>query len=417
MKHYLGSKHVPPTNAIFLYFYHLMKNLINKDRIDEYLNKINSSEVFSKSPRYIEILSYLVEQALAENDLKEQVIGMDLFEQNYNADKNDGIVRVYMYNLRKKLEAYYTGPGQNDKIIFSVEKGSYNLKFAPIQIVDQPTTELPESNQPTRKEFNKKRLVVAVILLFFLGAGVYFLFFNQKQYCWEAFFDRDASNICVLADQVVLHRKGDDPGSQILNKEINSPSDFISYTKTHQIDTLDLMDFTYFTKAIPYSIHDLSRFFTFHDQDFSQMPESEFRYDDTKTNNIIYIGQFKTMSISKELFLKNSKIFKARTTYFVSILNGKETPYKPKFREGLRSEYAMVSYMPVGNENKAIYFVSNHDIGTMAVVNNFTNAEFLKDFYKNLPSSSSYFNALFKVEGVNRTETSCELVELELIDN
>ncbi|WP_372772414.1 hypothetical protein [Mangrovibacterium sp.] len=390
-----------------------MSKPINQNQLDEYLSKICKDEIFAKSPRYTEILSYLVEQALNGNDLKEHVIGLDLFEQNYNADKNDGIVRVYMYNLRKKLETYYAGPGRNDRLIFSVEKGSYNLKFVSVATNKNSNHELQKTAPPKR---HKNLVLPAVILIVSLIAIGYFSFFNKKQYCWKAFLEKDASNLCILADQVILHRKGDNPEYLVINPEINSSSDFISYTKTHHIDSLNLMDYTFFTKAIPYSIHQLSRFFTIRNRDFSHIAESDFRYNDTKKNNIIYIGQYKTMSISKELFLKNSKIFKAHTNYFVTVKNAKETHYKPKFGEGVRSEYAMVSYMPVGNASKAIYFVSNHDIGTMAIVNNFTNEEFLTDFYKNLPSSSSYFNALFKVNGVNRTESSCELVELEILE-
>ena len=42
--------------------------------------------------------------------------------------------------------------------------------------------------------------------------------------------------------------------------------------------------------------------------------------------------------------------------------------------------------------------------------------DYLKSFYKKLPSEASYFNALFKVEGVERTDATCELVELEIIE-
>lgn len=163
-------------------------------------------------------------------------------------------------------------------------------------------------------------------------------------------------------------------------------------------------------------MYNLSRWFYENNQGFSSLPESEFRYEDSQRGNIIYVGQYKTMGVSKELFLRNSKVFKANYKYFEYTEEGLTKQYKAKFKAGLRSEYAMVSYMPLPNGKKALYFVSNHDIGTMASLNNFIDLEYLEQFYKKMPSSKAYFNALFKVEGVDRSNISCELVALEIVE-
>lgn len=60
--------------------------------------------------------------------------------------------------------------------------------------------------------------------------------------------------------------------------------------------------------------------------------------------------------------------------------------------------------------------MSNYDIGVMATLRNLTNKVWLKEFYKKLPSKKNNFNALFKVSGIHRTDVSCELLELEVIE-
>ncbi|WP_111707834.1 helix-turn-helix domain-containing protein [Lutibacter citreus] len=388
-----------------------MENKIDSDTVRTLLQKICSYDVFKKSPRYTHFLTYLVEQALVGNNLKEQTIGIELFERNYNEDKNDGIVRVYMYNLRKKLKSYYSKIGKNDAIIFTLEKGSYDLKFIANENINESKIEL---NKFTNTK--KKTLLIITGLLLISIIASYYLFFNKTLYCWDAFMKTNTENTCILADQVVLNKDNGTSGNLKIIKEINSSSDFLEYGKKHAIDSLQLADYTFFTKSIPYSLIDLTKWFYSHNQDFNPLPESEFRYEETKRGNIIYIGQYKTMSVSKEIFLKNSKSFKANYNSFNFYKNGETKQYSASFKVGIRDEYAMVSYMPLDNDHKALYFVSNNDIGTMATIHNFTKLEFLKEFYKNLPSTDSYFNALFKVEGIGRTETSCTLVELEIIE-
>jgi len=391
-----------------------MENQFDQQLIRAHLDRICNDPEFAKSQRYVELLTLLVEQAMAGRDLKEHAIGAELFEQHYNPIKDDGKVRVYMYNLRKKLDTYYAGPGQKDVIIFLVEKGSYNLKFIPNDAHREET-----HNSPFNSYLKKnRRYFIRYVIPFFLAStfAIYYSYFTKECYFWDAFLDKNANNICILADQVVLHQKGDAKGKLTLVKEINSYTDFINYKGQHEEDSLEIEDYTFYTKAIPYSVQTLTRFFTQHNRDFSLVRESELRFEDTKRNNLLYIGQYKTMSISKEFFLQNSKVFKAYYSYFAALKDGKEKKYNPTYKNGVRAEYAIVSYIPLENGHKALYFVSNHDIGTMATINKFIDKDFLKEFYKKLPSAESYFNALFKVEGIDRTDASCELVELEVIE-
>ncbi len=385
----------------------------NPEIIHTFLDKISEDQLFIKSARYTRLLAFLTEQSLAGNDLKEHSIGVELFEQQYRNGKGDGIVRVYMYNLRKKLKAYYAGSGKEDEVIFSLKKGSYNLTFAP-----RPQAKLSAPAEPSKPRFPKSYLFFGIFALLALASVlVYPSFIQDSAYCWEAFMEDDAHNLCVLADQVMLFEPGGGKGNLITKLEVNSLAELEAYKREHPEEELHMTDFTFFTKAIPYALQPLSRWFYEHGQDFSPLPESEFRYPETKRNNIIYLGQFKTMSVSKEVFLKNSKVFSLTRGHFVAEEEGKKVHYRPEFGEGVRSEYAMVSYFPLNNSHKALYFVSNHDIGTIATVRRFVDPDFLEQFYQSLPSKDAYFNALFKVEGISRTDVSCDLVKLEVLSD
>lgn len=388
-----------------------MENQIDTHHIQEHLKDVCADPLFAHSVRYIEILKYLVEQALAGNTVKAHTIGDEVFGKNYNPNKDDGKVRVYMYNLRKKLQTYYATNGKDATLCFGFEKGSYDIKFLPL------SNESESSLSPSTNSSNQKRVaIISVAAILLLGLVLYPFLWKKELYCWETLIDKDATNTCIFADQVILNKKGEKPGVLHTIHEVNSASDFIQYSKNNEADSLSLAEYTMNTRAIPYALIDITKLFFSNKANIQVLPESEFRYEKTKSSNIIYIGQYKTMSLSKEIFLSNSKIFKAYFTHFSSSKEGEETPYRPVFKGDLRAEYAMVSYLPLNDGNKALYFVSNHDIGTMATVHKFTDLNYLKEFYQKLPTKDAYFNALFKVDGLERTDVSCELVELEVVE-
>ncbi|GAA4237998.1 hypothetical protein GCM10022291_26770 [Postechiella marina] len=377
--------------------------------IKTYLLKICNDRMFEKSPRNVRLLKFLVEQAIKKSDVSEYIVGTELFQDSYTPENKDSKVRVYMYNLRKKLKEYYATSGKDDNLIFIVEKGQYNLKF------QERNT---QKNTKLKATINKKILWGASI--FTLLLTVLFIskkIFKEDLYCWNDFF-KSSSNICVMADQTMIYKTVGLERFATMNFYINNKSDFINYVEKHPNDSIKLANYTLLSKMAPFSVKNLTEWFLKHNSNFSLRLESSFEMDETRTNNLLYIGQFKTMGTSKSIFLKDSHIFKHNTNVsnFVVVKNGKEKTYSYKIKEGISYEYAMVSYNALENGKKALFFVSNNDIGVMATVNNFMNKKWLANFYKNLPANKKYFNALFEVKGINRTEIDCKLVDFEALN-
>lgn len=380
------------------------------DNIQHYLEKILSDDFFSKSTRYSSLLKFLVEETLAGNELKEFIVGQHIFNKNYDSTINDGKVRVYIYNLRKRLKEYYENNGADDKIVFCLNKGSYNIQFEERKVEDVTPV-------PTQPRFSMMHIMGAGAVLV-LACVLFVMNFNSKYlYCWEGFMQQRTSTICVMADQIMLkHQLGDTWGATT-HPYANNRNAYKQLKKTLKGDSLKIVDFTFLTKGIPHAVKDLTMWFGKHDADFKLALESELRYQDIKDVNLMYVGQLKTMVLSSEVFLQNSKIFRASDSHFYTIKGDSIIKHWAGFKgEELRSEYAMVSYFSLEDGHNAFYFVSNNDIGTMSTVSHFTDPEFLKEFYKKLPSKDAHFNALFRVEGMDRTDIRCKLVELEVLE-
>src|SRR5688572_14132707 len=98
------------------------------DAVHPQLERILASPGFANAGRLSRFLRFVVERTLAgEGDqLKEYLIGTEVFDRAADYDPRlDSIVRVEARRLRAKLQEYYAGPGRDDSVTISVDKGSY----------------------------------------------------------------------------------------------------------------------------------------------------------------------------------------------------------------------------------------------------------------------------------------------------
>lgn len=378
--------------------------------VQETLQRMSKHPLFINSSVYSRLLAYLVEKALKNEEVKEFTIGADLFQKNYNYDKNDGTVRSHMYNLRKKLAEYYQKEGASELLIFTINKGQYNLDFIWRETVTKQQLSRERVIRVPISYIRWGVLVTLMLLVVFWGVKQYW---NQPPPFWEAFFKSNQKNVVVISDQYVVHEKlADGDWHTVLYGDINNNEDLIDYTAKTARD-LKITDYTLMSKMAPYCVKNMTEWFLEHQQTFDLKLESNLNYEDIRDVNLIFIGQFKTMNISKNFFLKDSHDFRLYHDGFQHTKNGIKKIYDTQFNQSIRIEYAMVSYTSLSPGKSAFYFVSNNDIGVMATLSKFTNKEWLKNFQKQLNNQEGHFNALFEVSGLQRTEVSCKLVALE----
>ncbi|GAA4237561.1 hypothetical protein GCM10022291_24630 [Postechiella marina] len=387
--------------------------MTEKQNIEASLEQVCNDKLFAKSTTYSRLLKYLVKKALLSEDVNENIIGTELFGIDYTKDKNNGVVRSYMYKLRKKLKEYYLDSNQEHKIVFFLKKGHYNLSFISVSDYHSIIKSRTETISISKKKL--KVLVGTILFLTFLFVIIN-LVISKPHAIWKPFFSN--STLVVISDQFMLSET-DSLGVRrgTMYKEINSNKDFIEYTNKHPNKNITLTDYTLMSKMAPYGIKLLSEWFVLNKGDYTLKLESKLTFDDVQNHNILFIGQYKTMNLSSLLFLKDSKVFTTYRDGFKYVSNNSSKAYNTKFGAGLKVEYAMVSSTSLSPGKRALYFVSNNDIGVIATVKNFTNIEWLNNFLEQIPNNAQSFNALFEVSGLQRTEVSCKLVELEVFND
>lgn len=376
--------------------------------IEDAFERIRTHKLFKRSTLHIGILRYLIDQAIAKKEVKEQTIGSEVLKENYANDQNSSKVRVYVYNLRKKLSEYYKEAGINKTIIFQIEKGQYNLTFKQ----NSKNNKIDQKKKYLNLRLPIKPVIIssgiALVLLLFLLTN------SKETYIWNVFLANKSKTLCVIADHYML---SDKPSVGFFTRhDIRNNDDLVDFSKNNPDRTIKTGRFTMTTKMASFGVHILDQWFHKFGSNFRLQLESDTQYSDYNENNIIYIGQYSTMVTSNAIFLKNSNVFKTSDLGFV--IKGKNgiKKYDSKIYKINSKEYTMVSFQKLENGNHTLFFVSNHDIGVIATLKMFTSEEKLKDFIKKLPSPDKEFNALFEVNGFQRNDMNCELIELEIIE-
>lgn len=96
------------------------------------IERVAASDQFSRSARLRDFLLYVGRQSLKENcpEIHEEEIGIRVFGRPASYDRGqDNIVRVNATELRKRVDAWFAGPGAQEPLVFEIPRGAYKPVF------------------------------------------------------------------------------------------------------------------------------------------------------------------------------------------------------------------------------------------------------------------------------------------------
>ena len=99
-----------------------------KDVIKQEVEKLTTGEVLGRSRSYARLLEYVAECSIKGRTPKEFEIAAEVFGKGSDFDPNqDSLVRVYMHNLRQKLDNYYAREENLGGDRLAIPRGEYRL--------------------------------------------------------------------------------------------------------------------------------------------------------------------------------------------------------------------------------------------------------------------------------------------------
>lgn len=388
------------------------RNLINK-----YLQKILQSRQFSKSKISCDLLGYLVNASIENKNPKEYTIGIELFGKNYEDKvKQDSNIRVYIHNMRKKLQEYYEDEGSKDAVVFVLERGKYKILFKPRKQI--------EAGKP--KTFFYPFLISLTLLgifssLYFLKGGN-----NEKKSpwkglpVWQEFADNGKETLLILGDYFVF--SGILPtgnGGIYRDFSINSVEDFeqILNKRPELVKELSRSNLTYLSKMSVFCESDIYKVFAQTGAEIRVKLLSDIQPSDLKSNNIIFIGNYKNMGILGNVIREMDFSFGVANSSIQYIFSNDPCAqvYEAPNNNLTEEDFALVIHSPGYDGNCFLFFLSSQDIGNISTVSQLTNPDYLEQFAKEQlkPLKKYDFKALYKVQGINKTDLSFELIRVE----
>ena len=99
-----------------------------KDVIEQEVAKLTAGHILGRSRSYARLLKYLAGCSINGRRPKELEIAAEVFGKGSDFDPNqDSLVRVYVHNLRQKLDKYYSHEDNRSGDRLMIPKGEYRL--------------------------------------------------------------------------------------------------------------------------------------------------------------------------------------------------------------------------------------------------------------------------------------------------
>jgi hypothetical protein len=392
-------------------------------KAQRYLEKILSSKEFSNAPKYQQLLQYLVSASLEGNTPKEVNIACDVFGADPKQDiSNDPKVRVYVYNMRKKLDSYYVHEGKEDDLLLEIPKGGYEVLF------------VPKSQVKKIKSHNTLSLMLLATLLISILANVFFVFFDQRGKSDHAVIDANnpfwadylggKNPIMIVFGDYYLYRDRQLPDRIrfVRDFRINSKAELEQFLLDNKLEREKILEteHTFLGKGAPWCLYEFQSVLIPQASHLELQLASQLQWDDLSKYNILFVGSFKTMRILSE-FVKNLHFtYKVDPNTLIyhppdadtsfSYRSTSSTPDQP-----FETDYVIIAKIPSGNQNVITLFASTRDIGSVAAVDVMTQNKYLKPFISDYLKNNKYFEAIFRVEGYARNVVNIKLLHFNAL--
>lgn len=394
------------------------------------LEKILSSQEFSTSKIYQQYIEYLVDASIEGEVPKETTIAIDVFGKDASFNPaEDTTVRSHTYTLRKKLQNYYYNQGRKDKYRLRIPKGHYAAKFVP--------------NVETM--YHPKKMIsilgtyfyVPVILALFVVIGLLwqhttFLQSSIDDYrvleeadpIWREYLTAEKPILIILGNHFFFDENSERYQELIAMRhpKVNSAEDLSGLQARFPDISYQITNEPYFpyhsiwslppVLEILYSVH--KRPILRKSSEISPQIFDEFQ--------IVFLGSIKTLYRLEHTLLKSNFDFEIspHKVFYTHPDSGTTKVYETSLHSmGPNEDLVLALKLPGPDNNSILIIASYHSLGAPEIAKYMTNLsmrkpmdEMFEDKFGEIPR---YFEALFRVTGIDKTAYHTEILVLNKI--
>jgi hypothetical protein len=359
------------------------------------------------------LLVYLAECTSADRSAREVDIAADVLGKGSDFDSNqDSVVRVYVHNLRQKLDQYYADADPTAPRVI-IPKGEYRLTL------DDAPPSTPAIAAPAPRPV--WITLVATIVVLNAAAWVWVASDDPLQAAaaspvWAPLLADDKPILVVVGDYYIfaeLDRAGN-VMRMVREFNVNSSADLDDPLVVNADDRYNYMDLdlTYLPRSTSFALADVLRVVYAADKDVQVMPSSELRIDDLRRNHVVYVGYLSALSSLMDYTFAASELRVGDT--FDDLVHADS---RRRFRStaGIPGQtnykdYGFVSRFPGPNDNHVLIVAGTRDSGLMHSAQALRRDSDLVRLGKIGGTGAVSFEAVFEVTGFDRMPLDARLV-------
>lgn len=420
---------------------------IADDELQALRRRIVNSGALGRSPVYLQLFDYLLNCAQQGRQPKEFEIAVDVLGRDSTFDvTKDSVVRVYVHQLRKRLDKYFLKLAPHCTYQLTIPKGQYtvNATRTPDPSEDSGISAASELNNALSvtaedKKHRKLSYVLAVLIAMLLVGNVWQWQVSHSEVphttvsqalshpLWQSLMNDDMPILIVMGDYYIFGET-DESGRvtrMVRDFFINSRQDLAELFM--QDNTLQMyfrdLDMSYMPEGSASALLQISPIVAATGKRVNVRMMSRITTADLRSNHVIYIGYISAMDRLNNMYFPASGLLPGRT-YDELYNRNQQTFYTstaglPEQGEPFR-DLALVATWSAARGNQFILVSGTRDAGLMHAANVVANVEELQHLDAMLDSGilagTPGYEALYEVYGIDRMNFDAGLLYHQPLD-
>jgi hypothetical protein len=405
--------------------------IFSEAELRQLLQRIITSGELGRSLHYRHLLEYLVQCSIEGRSPKEIDLAIEGLGRAADFDvAADSSVRVYVHQLRKKLDSYYRSHEEAAAYRIVIPKGQYRIAAEPRRL-------LAASGKPMLgAKLNTGLLALAILLL--LSNLLLMLDSDQtdtppqamqaaQHPVWSSILDDDRPIMLVMGDYYIfgeLNANGN-VARMVREFNVNSASDLeeLQFSDiAHAENYLDL-DLSYMPEGSAFALTKIVPILQQSGKLVNISMMSDLTTAEIRNNHIVYIGYISALEKLTTMAFAGSGLSIGRS--YDELVNTKTLEYYtsdaglPEAGAQFR-DYGLFATFPASSETQVILISGMRDAGLMHTAQALSNVDALNEVVAALDADTdealASFEVLFEVFGIDRLNFNADLIYANLLD-
>jgi hypothetical protein len=399
--------------------------------------RIVESGVLGRSRHYQALLEYLVQCSIDGKSPKEIELALDVLGKGDDFDvSSDSSVRVYVHQLRKKLDSYYQQVEPNAAQRLVIPKGQYTIA------VEERARETSHSPLGVAKpsfwqsRINTGLLATACVLLLlnlvYLTVGTSEQDNRSSQLAanhpiWSSVLQDDKPVLLVMGDYYIfgeLNANGN-VARMVREFNVNSPYDLeeLQFSDIERAENYLDLDLSYMPEGSAFALARIVPILQDSNKPVNITMMSDLTTADIRNNHIVYIGYISALEKLTGLAFAGSGLRIGRS--YDELFNEKTAEYYtsdaglPEAGQPFR-DYGLFATFPASIDTQVVLVTGMRDAGLMHTAQALADADSLDDLVIAMESDTdealASFEALYEVFGIDRMNFDANLVYTNHLD-